>query len=153
MGFLILINVLHCRFMNQASLFSNNTICGQMSTLAATPSTPHPGQTFIVLPVCSWEMQTVGREEIISFSAGGGPVFSNCSNNWRSKMWRFTIKKGWVEHFSNIKNQNWPLWRQRPDFPGSTHNLHTAACWIWHTNRRSRYFTSDPSQSKRWMKN
>lgn len=32
-------------------------------------------------PVCSWEMQTVGRDEIISFSAGGGPVLSNCPNN------------------------------------------------------------------------
>lgn len=33
------------------------------------------------LPVCSCEMQTVGREEIISFSAGGGPVLSSCPSN------------------------------------------------------------------------
>lgn len=37
----------------------------------------------VSLPVCSWEMQTVGREQIISFSAGGGPVLSNCPNNYR----------------------------------------------------------------------
>jgi len=29
------------------------------------------------LPACSEEMLTVGRDEIISFSAGGGPVFSD----------------------------------------------------------------------------
>lgn len=32
-------------------------------------------------PACSWEILTVGREEIFSFSAGGGPVFSNWPSN------------------------------------------------------------------------
>lgn len=34
-----------------------------------------------LLPVCSCEIQTVGREEIISFAAGGGPVLSSCPSN------------------------------------------------------------------------
>ncbi len=33
------------------------------------------------LPACSEEMLTVGRDEIISFSAGGGPVFSDWPSN------------------------------------------------------------------------
>lgn len=32
-------------------------------------------------PACSWVMIMVGREEIFSFSAGGGPVFSIWPNN------------------------------------------------------------------------
>lgn len=48
----------------------------------------------ISLPVCSSEIQTVGREDIISFCAGGGPVFSNCPNNF-----------GWMREDKQVKEE------------------------------------------------
>lgn len=43
------------------------------------------GETRNYWPACSWEILTVGREEIFSFSAGGGPVFSNWPSNYTHK--------------------------------------------------------------------
>lgn len=55
-----------------------------------------------VSPACSWEILTVGREEIFSFSAGGGPVFSSWPSNYTHTQthtivnWRKTI--WWHKH-------------------------------------------------------
>lgn len=46
-------------------------------------------------PACSWEILTVGREEIFSFSAGGGPVFSSWPSNYTDTD---TYVNTWEEH-------------------------------------------------------
>lgn len=68
---------------NQGTIHSEWKKWLQGSCLTGSPtakSSLHTGHS-IQQSACSWVMLTVGRDEIFSFSAGGGPVFSNWPSN------------------------------------------------------------------------